>query len=254
MGNRVLALGAHPDDVEFMCSGTLKLLGEKGYEIAIGVVANGDCGSMEHDAAAITRIRREEAMEAARLLGADYHQVGEKDLRVYFDDKTLMKVTELLRTVSPDIVFTHAHEDYMTDHEAVSRLARMACFAALIPNYTTGSKNPASVISRRPWLYYWAPLDGMSIYGDFVPQRIHVNVTDVIDFKCAMLACHRSQRDWLLEQHGMDQYTETMKATAELYGKLCGFKYAEGFVQHRGNAYPEDDVLKEILGDLVIEK
>ena len=44
MGNRVLALGAHPDDVEFMCSGTLKLLGEKGCEIMIGVVADGEEG------------------------------------------------------------------------------------------------------------------------------------------------------------------------------------------------------------------
>jgi len=250
---RVAAIGAHPDDVEFMCSGTLKLLREKDYEIYIGVVANGDCGSMNESQESITRIRREEAIDAASLLEAEYYCMGELDLRIDFNDKTRMKVTEYIRMVDPFIVFTHPHEDYMADHEVTSRLVRMACFAGPIPNYYTYSPTPCFRTSRIPYLYYWSPMEGKDIYGNFVNQSIYIDISNAINFKEKMLACHKSQRDWLMKQHGMDKYIETMKNTARLYGERCGFNYAEGFKQHRGNAYPQDNILKTILGNLVKE-
>jgi LmbE family N-acetylglucosaminyl deacetylase len=250
---RVLAVGAHPDDVEFMCAGTLKLLKDGGYDIAIGVIANGDCGSSSESQDGITRIRRREAIEAAKMLEAVLIPLGELDLRIEFDDRTRMKVTELVRQVDPLVVFTHAHEDYMADHEAASRLVRAACFNASVPNYLTNSALPCHRTARIPYLYYWSPIEGKNIYGDFVEQRIHVDVGGVIDFKSRMLACHRSQRDWLMKQHGMDKYVETMRETAKAYGRKCGFDFAEGFTQHLGNAYPQDNILKKILGGLVRE-
>jgi LmbE family N-acetylglucosaminyl deacetylase len=250
---RVAAIGAHPDDVEFMCSGTLKLLKDAGFEIHIGVLANGDCGSMIESREEITKIRRKEAEDAAALLGARFHPMGELDLRIEFDEQTRMKVTEYIRAVAPLIVFTHPHEDYMNDHEYTSKLVRHACFAAPIPNYYTGAVFPHSRNAEIPHLYYWGPLVGRNIYGDFVNQKIYVNIDTTVEFKKKMLACHRSQRDWLMERHKMDQYIETMRETAVEYGKWCGFNHAEGFRQHLGNAYPQDNVLKDILGDLVKE-
>jgi LmbE family N-acetylglucosaminyl deacetylase len=251
-GNRrVLAVGAHPDDVEFMCAGTLKLLKDEGYAIHIGVIANGDCGSASDTQERITMIRREEALNAARLLGAEFVPLGELDLRIDFDDRTRMKVTELIRQVDPAIVFTHAHEDYMADHEVTSRLVRAACFYAPVPNYFTYALAPKARISRIPALYYWSPIEGKNIYGDFVDQRIYVDVSDVVDFKAEMLACHRSQRDWLMKQHNMDKYIETMRDTARRYGKKSGFDFAEGYTQHLGNAYPQENVLEEALGKRV---
>jgi LmbE family N-acetylglucosaminyl deacetylase len=252
--NRVLAVGAHPDDVEFMCSGTLKLLRDRGYEVHIGVVANGDCGTSEHDLDSITRIRRQEALEAAGLLDARLHMLGEQDLHVDFDDRTRMKTTELVRRVDPAVVFTHPHQDYMNDHEVASRLVRAACFNASVPNYFTGSRQPAERTSHIPRLYYWAPIEGVDLYGEFAAQRVHVDVSSVMEFKAEMLACHRSQRDWLMRQHGMDKYLETMRETARKYGEASGLGYAEGFTQHRGNAYPRDNLLGRVLGELVREK
>jgi LmbE family N-acetylglucosaminyl deacetylase len=252
--NRIVAIEAHPDDVEFMCSGTLKLLKDKGYEIFIGALANGNCGSMVESPESITRIRRKEAIDAAEMLGAEFYPFGEQDLKVEYSNPTLMKVTEYLRAVDPLIVFTHQHEDYMIEHEIVSRLVRTACFQASVPNYFTESVLPEPRTAGIPYLYYWNPFDGKNMYGDFVEQRIHVNISDVIDFKASMLSCHKSQRDWLLEQHDMDKYIEYMKNTGLIYGKKSGFKFAEGFRQHLGNAYPSDNILKKILGDLVKEK
>jgi len=251
--NRVLAVGAHPDDVEFMCSGTLKLLKDKGYEISICSVSNGDCGSMTESSERITKIRRQEAINGAKLLGAEFYPLGEFDLRVELDNRTKMKVTEVLRRTDPLIVFTHAHEDYMIDHEVTSRLVRAACFSAPVPNYFTYSVTPQPRTARIPYLYYAAPFDGRDIYGNWVDQTLYVNVAHVIDVKADMLACHESQRDWLLQQHGIDKYTEAMKHTARRFGEIAGFAYAEGFRQHRGNAYPQDNILEEILGDLVTE-
>ncbi len=248
---RVAAVGAHPDDVEFMCSGTLKLLKEKGYDIYIGVLANGDCGSMLESQESITKIRREEALEAAGLLDAEFYPFGEFDLKIEFNNRTQMKVSEYIRMVDPLIVFTHPHEDYMVDHEITSRLVRTACFTGPIPNYSTYSVLPQSRTSHIPYLYYWSPLEGRDMYGDFVEQRVHINITDVIDFKAEMLACHKSQRDWLMERHNMDKYIKTMKDTAKRYGAKSGFTHAEGFKQHLGNAYPQENILKEILGGLV---
>jgi N-acetylglucosamine malate deacetylase 1 len=68
---RVLALHAHPDDVEFQCAGTLILLREAGCQVTIATMTPGDCGSAEHDSEAISAIRREEARMAAAVMGAD---------------------------------------------------------------------------------------------------------------------------------------------------------------------------------------
>ena len=111
---RIAAIGAHPDDIEFMCSGTLKLLRDAGFELHMGVLANGDCGSMVETQEAITKIRRQEALHAAALLGAEFHPMGEQDLRIEFDERTRMLVTEYIRVVNPFIVFTHPRQALIT--------------------------------------------------------------------------------------------------------------------------------------------
>jgi len=189
--------------------------------------------------------------DAADLLDAKFYPLGELDLKIEMNDSTKRKVTEYIRMVDPVIVFTHPHTDYMIDHEITSRLVKMACFAAPIPNYYTYAVLPAPRTKQIPYLYYWSPLDGRDDHGYFVDQSVYVDISDVIDFKAKMLACHKSQRDWLMEQHGMDKYIEVMKNTAKLYGKRADFSFSEGFQQHLGNAYPQDNVLKEILGDIV---
>jgi hypothetical protein len=57
-----------------------------------------------------------------------------------------------------------------------------------------------------------------------------------------------------MRQHGMDKYVELMRCTARAYGERSGFGYAEGFTQHRGNAYPRENLLADVLGELVVEK
>ena len=75
-----------------------------------------------------------------------------------------------------------------------------------------------------------------------------------MDIKEKMLCCHESQRSWLLAHHGIDEYVISMKQNAERRGKEINVSYAEGFTQHLGHAFAQDNILKQILGDLVHEK
>jgi len=68
----------------------------------------------------------------------------------------------------------------------------------------------------------------------------------LLDQKAQMLACHASQRAWLLAHHGIDEYVESMKRHMAMRGREIGTAAAEAFVQHRGHAYPKDDILAEI--------
>src|SRR5947209_12107288 len=92
---RVLALHAHPDDIEFQCAGTLALLGEAGCHLTLATMTPGDCGSAEHDAEAIAEIRRAEAHAAADLIGADCLCLEFRDLAIFNDDESRRRVTEV---------------------------------------------------------------------------------------------------------------------------------------------------------------
>jgi len=248
MVKRILAIHAHPDDVEILCGGTLALLAERGHEIVIATLANGDCGSAELPPEKIAAIRRREAEAAARLLGARYVCAGFRDLGIFCDDPSRRLVTEILRETRPDIVLTASPIDYMSDHEASSALVRDACFAAPIPNYRTGSAPPLAAI---PHLYYMQPVANEDHSGGFVRPAFAVDVGGAVSRKCELLACHASQREWLRAHHGMDEYIEAMKRWSRQLGEIAGCEYAEGFRPHHGHPYPRTPLLEDLLDGLV---
>lgn len=250
----VLWIGAHPDDCEFLCAGTLIHLSGKGCEIHIATMTPGDCGSMEYSAEEISRIRMDEARASAEKIGAEYHCLGEKDLLVLHTKSALLKTTELIRRVQPQIVFTQSPHDYMVDHESTSSLARTACFTAPMPNFATDIFPSAHRIAGIPHLYYADSVGFTDILGDRITPTIYVNITDTIGLKEEMLASHDSQRSWLKAQHGVDAYIDEMKRMAKERGREAGVPFAEGFRQHLGHAYPTNNILKELLGNLVIER
>lgn len=85
---RILALHAHPDDVEILAGGTLALLADAGHSLTIATLTPGDCGSHEMSAEEIAARRRGEAAAAAAHIGADYVCLEMRDLTVFNDDGT----------------------------------------------------------------------------------------------------------------------------------------------------------------------
>jgi LmbE family N-acetylglucosaminyl deacetylase len=247
MAKVVLSVLAHPDDAEFICAGSLiRLKREQGSTVHIASMTAGDCGSSVYDAEEISRIRRGEGAKAAEIMGATYHCLEERDLRICYNERTLEKVVRLLREVRPEVVLTHSPADYMLDHEMTSTVTRAACFAASVPNFAPDAKAPPC--AQVSHLYYCDAIQGKDLFGNEVRPQFCVDITGVMDLKAEMLAAHASQREWLRKQHGMDQYINAMKEWGQMRGQTCGVAYAEGFRQHLGHSYPQDNLLWKLLG------
>jgi len=255
---KILAVGAHPDDVEFMCSGTLFLLRRLGYEVHVATLGNGDCGTAEHSREEISRIRRREAVSACQVLGAVHHCADLSDLTIFNDDATNRRTTALLRGIDPWMVLTHPPADYLADHETTSLLVRNACFYGPVRNYDTSSFGPAPATSRIPYLFYAQPLGGADMFGRRVIPEFYVDISDCLEQKEMMLASHESQRAWLRAHHGVDEYLDSMRRWSQELGREASraagrpMACAEAFRQHRGHAYPEDNILAHLLPDRVI--
>lgn len=242
---RILAIHAHPDDVEILAGGSMAILRKRGHAVTIATMTPGDCGSAECDAETIATIRRAEAAQAAASIGAEYLCAEFRDMAIFNDDASRRRVTGLLRSARPDIVITASPIDYHCDHEATSALVRDACFAASCPNYAAGEAPPLPAI---PHLYFADPIEGLDREGH--PQRpdFMVDVGAVFADKRAMLACHQSQRNWLRKQHGMEDYLAVMEKWTRDRGRAAGVEFAEGFRRYPGHPYPQTPLLEELLG------
>ena len=245
---RVLALHAHPDDIEFQCAGALALLRDAGCHLSLETMTPGDCGSAEHGPEEIAAIRRAEAKAAADLLGADFACLEFRDLAIFNDDPSRRRVVEAIRRARPDLILTAPPVDYLIDHETTSLLVRDACFCASLPNYATRQWEPAPPLARIPHLYLVDPLGGVDRVGRPAPAGFLVDVSSVFDLKSAMLACHDSQRAWLRRQHGIDEYLRTQDEHGSRRGAEIGVAYAEAFVQYLGHPFPADNLLLELIG------
>jgi LmbE family N-acetylglucosaminyl deacetylase len=246
----ILAIHAHPDDVEMLGSGTLALLAERGHHITIATMTAGGLGSTEHSLEETAQIRLREASTAAALIGASYRCAGLPDLGVFNEDSARRRTVELTRSVAPDIIITAAPVDYHPDHEATSLLVRDACFAVTIPNYRTGE---ARILGEIPHLYFMDPIGGRDRDGNKVRPDFAVDVARFMETKRRMLSAHESQRSWVLKQHGIDNYVGSMEAWTAKRGQSAGVEFAEGFRQYTWHPYPRTPLLQELVGDALIE-
>ena len=248
MNKTVLSLGAHPDDAEFFCAGTLALLRQKDWEIHIATMTPGDGGTVQYSREEISRIRRAEAAKAVSILYGTYHCLECNDIFILYDRPTLLKAIELMRKVKPSIVFTTSPSDYMVDHEMASKIAQTACFACGVVNIETPGAEPFEPI---PHLYYMDPAEEKDKFGTEIKAGTIIDITGVMETKEMMLCCHESQRHWLMTHHGMDEYVNMMKESGKKRGREINSDFAEGFRQHLGHAYPQDNILEAELGGLV---
>lgn len=244
----ILAVQAHPDDVETLAAGTLAIAVASGARVTIVTMTAGECGTIAQNPAETAAIRQGEAAAAASMIGATYRCVGLPDLGVFNDDPSRRRATEVIRWARPDIVITAAPQDYHPDHEATSVLVRDACFAASAPAYRTGETDPLQAI---PHLYFMDPIglrrrDGVAASADFA-----VDISAVFDLKRRMLEAHESQKAWLAKQHGMADFTSGMEAQSRRRGRDFGVAAAEGFTQYRHTPYPRTPLLQDFLGAVV---
>ena len=247
----VLAIGAHPDDIEFMMAGTLILLGRSGWRLHCLNLADGSCGTATMGAREIAAVRLREARAACRLIGAKHWPPVARDLQLYHTTATVARVVAVIRRVRPRIVLAQSPTDYMEDHVNACRIAVTAAFARGMPNFPCRPR--VAPIGDEVTVYHALP------YGLRDPLRRklragqYADITGVLAEKRAMLACHASQRQWLDVSQGLDAYLKAMAAMGREVGRMSGrFRHAEGWRRrsHLGFSAADADPLGEALGEL----
>ena len=218
----VLAISCHPDDMEISCGGTLLKCLKRGDNVTVCHVANGDMGHVVIMPEELRRVRIEEAKNAGKLGGLKIVTCDVGDLRVNGSDRAQIDtLVKIIRDADPDLIITHAPNDYMCDHVEVSKLVQNASFSASCPHYEM-DLGPACKVT---------PLFYMENYHcvDCEPTE-YVDITDELELKLEMLAEHKSQVVWLKDHDNSDVLEDT-RALARVRGIQCGVKYAEGFRQ-----------------------
>lgn len=217
---RVLAVGAHPDDLELLCGGTLARFVRDGHEVTMCHATTGDKGSYIHTSEEIARIRIREAQRAAAICGAKHATLGLHDGEFSAAEPEQRRLmVDLVRSVRPDVIITHSPNDYMSDHNEISQLVFDCSFLATVPLVVTGKSCHDKVTP----IFFMETLSGLG----FTPTEF-VDITGVIETKAAMLEAHESQLTWLRDHDGVD-IVEQMKTTSAFRGHQCGVNYAEGF-------------------------
>ncbi|MCX6626226.1 MAG: hypothetical protein NTW28_01165, partial [Candidatus Solibacter sp.] len=126
-------------------------------------------------------------------------------------------------------------------------------FGAPAPNYETLTEAPAPPLDRIPHLYFMDPVEGRDPDGRLVEPDFVVDMGPACARKRAMLAEHASQRIWLQQHHGTDDYLDEMERWTRQRGHLVGLPYGEGFRRYRGHAYPQTCLLEEWLGAAAVK-
>jgi LmbE family N-acetylglucosaminyl deacetylase len=204
---KVVVVGAHPDDPETMCGGTIALFGNAGHEVVSAYLTRGERGiqGISHEEAA--KIRTEEAIKANLILKARAEFLGQINGRCEITHITLNEMYEFLKKESPDIVFTHWPIDTHRDHRICSNLVLDAWLQ----------------LDRKFNLFYCEVMTGTQSQN--FPPTDYVDISSVIKQKHDACYCHKSQK---IEEeyplyHGRMEIFRGMEYNCE---------YAEAFVRH----------------------
>ena len=218
----ILAIGAHPDDIEIACAGTLAKCVKRGDRVVVCHVSNGNLGHVIIPPDELAIMRKNEAKKAGSLAGIEVICADFSDLDIFDNNKeSRNRIVDVIKYANPDVIITHNPDDYMPDHTAVSRLVFDAAFTATLPNYKSKVEGAAKMVP----IYYMDTLAGVN----FQPTE-YVDITEEIDLKLEMLNCHESQIVWMRDHDHID-FPDMVKTCSRYRGYQCGADYAEGFRQ-----------------------
>lgn len=216
---RVLAVGAHPDDVEGLCGGTLAKCAARGDDVTIMIATNGNVGSPTLNREEIAAIRERESRNAAALIGADVIWMGFDDEFLFHDRETRMAFINAIRKANPDILFVHGPNDYHPDHRISGEIA----IDCRIPVTVRLIETEYPAMEKIPHVFI---MDNIGSIG-FEPD-CYVDITETYEMRSRMLQCHASQGSWLEHVYGISQI-EFLSKPALMRGMAIGVPYAEAF-------------------------
>ncbi|CAK6696111.1 1D-myo-inositol 2-acetamido-2-deoxy-alpha-D-glucopyranoside deacetylase [Synechococcus sp. CBW1107] len=180
----ILAIGAHPDDIEIGCGGTVRKLIQQGWRAVHVCVTSGEAGSSTIDKSVLAATREQEARRAAEVLGSERVVfLGAPDGLTQYSRDQKIAVIDLIREVRPEILFLHASSDSFPDHRVVHELVMNAVAGAAGPWYQESTGEP-----HRP-----ATILGYEVWHPLSSHELAVDITATVERKMDALRCHRSQ-------------------------------------------------------------
>jgi len=209
---RVLAIGAHSDDMDFYCGGTLALYVAGGHAVGICSMADGRGGGKADSPEQLAEMRHREFLASASVIGAEAFWPGIHDGMVTDDLDTRNTVVEVIRSFRPDVIITHPPNDYHPDHIATSHLVMDASFTARVGT---------------PPVLFVETESG----HDFLPEE-YVDVGEVWNQKMRMMDAHHSQYDhYVNPQTGQHEnwLVDRAAVMGRFRGMQCGAHYAEAY-------------------------
>lgn len=216
---KILAVGAHPDDLELCCGGTLAKYASKGHKIGIVIMTDGATGSSHIPAKQLIPLRRREAQNSAALINADFFWLGFPDGKLEDNVEVRMTLNKVVREFNPDLIITHNPEDYISDHRITSKhVMDVGLWAHVGPLIPEMPGTPAV-----PSIAFMDTLAGIN----FIPER-YIDISDYFEMKKKMLSCHESQQSWLADYGGID-YMEIIEVSCRYRGIQSQVRFAEGF-------------------------
>jgi len=219
----IVSVGAHQDDIELNCLGTLLRYRERpDITITNVTISNGNKGgnydpTVPYDE--IAAIRIQEATAVAQALGGRYLCLDQEDEYICDRDETRNRLADILREARADVVFAPPPVDYNTDHTISSGIVYHACLLASVRTIKTG--HPP--LAQSPALYYMDTITGL----EFQPTH-YVDITSTFKRKCELLKLHESQMRGMTAFGGWDLVEYSQKVNA-FRGLQCGVGFAEGF-------------------------
>ena len=227
----ILAIGAHPDDCEAKCGGTLAKYARLGHKVFMASATNGNVGSTTLSKEEIAKVRKEEGRRSAAHIGAEFICLDYDDEMFFEDREARLRFIDLVRYCQADVILTHPTTDYNPDHELTGKIVRD--IAVMIP--VAKIVTPNKPVDKIPVIAQFECASGVG----FVPNE-YVDISDDIEMKMAMLSEHKSQLSWMDDNYkgSYDGPIDTEKRTvfdciklhSAYRGWQCGVKYAEGFI------------------------
>jgi LmbE family N-acetylglucosaminyl deacetylase len=241
----ILAFGAHDDDWDEYCGGTLKRYAQAGHQIGVVSLTTGRNYGAARSSSELGEIRKKEFESATSFIGeCKTYWPGSAYNRLENNFEILKIVAGIIYEFQPDIIFTHPPDDYHPDHIAATQLVIEASHSA---SYLTagprlffpGASLPAKpLFSNYPVIYFYDAEDG---HG-FLPED-YVDITSVWETKRQMMNSHRSQIEAEMNGQwdgGDNPFLTTIEIIGRYRGMQCGVTYAEAFRLYRvaGRVYP----------------